>query len=145
MEELETMMLAPIMICAFVYMIIGIANHGRRKMIYAEYAGIFGPFRSYIFVGCMMGPVLILSGIVGFFAPIEISVPLSFLGAGIFMTALGVLIGWITTKQAPGMRACGYMFLAGLGTLWHIELIIFKICFFFVLIFKIFSRSRDDY
>lgn len=143
MDDLS-IMLVPIMICAFVYIVIGIANHGRREMIYAEYAGIFGPFKAYIFVGCMMGPALIISGILGFFAPVEISYPLSMLFSGIGMTALGVLIGWLTEKKAPGCRAVGYMFLAGLGTLWHIELIILKVLFIFWLIFKLFSRTRYD-
>ena len=64
--------------------------------------------------------------------------------SGIGMTALGVLIGWLTEKKAPGCRAVGYMFLAGLGTLWHIELIILKVLFIFWLIFKLFSRTRYD-
>ena len=143
MDEL-TMMLMPIMICAFIFIVIGIFTHGKREYIYAEYAGIFGPFKAYIFVTCMMGPALIATAIIGFFTAYEVSYCLSMLFSGIGMTALGILIGWLTEKKAPGCHSVGKMFLAGLGTLWHIELIILKIVFIFWLIFKLFSRSRYD-
>ncbi|MBE6586813.1 MAG: hypothetical protein E7647_00195 [Ruminococcaceae bacterium] len=145
MEEMMLIMFAPLFLCALVFVIIGIANHGRREMIYDEFAGVFGPFKAYIFAGCTMGPALIIAGIIGFFFDIEISIPLSFLAGGLFATLLGILIGWLTARKAPGSGAVGYMFLAGLGTLWHIELVVMRSFLVFFLIFRIFSRSRYDY
>lgn len=144
MEDKFIIMMAPLMIAAFVYVIMGIANYKRRIDRYEEFEGVFGPFKAYMFATFCMGPVIVISGIIGLILNVSEMQPLTLVLAGVGATLLAVLIGWLTAKKAPGSGAVGQMFLAGLGTFWRVELFCLKIAFFFILIIELFNRRRDD-
>lgn len=144
MEEKFIIMMAPLMLAVLVYVIMGIANHKKRVLRYEEYSGIFGPFKAYMFVSFCLGPIIIISGIIGLILKVDMQ-PLSFVLGGIAATLLAVLIGYLTAKKAGGDKsAIAEMFFAGLGTFWHIELWCLKIAFFFILIAELLNKRRDD-
>ena len=136
--------LAPLMIAAIVFMIMGIANHKKRIMRYAQYKGIFGPFKSYLFVSCcLMGPGMLVTLVLGLILSVQMDI-LSFVLMAVVFSLLGVLIGVLTARKAGTSEAVKEMFFAGLGTLWHVEMWILMISCF-VWIFYLIFRRRDSY